>query len=410
MFRTPHDLRVFAAWTLGMLGMTLAAAGSGVPEERFERLTQGINVSHWFAQTGSLTEGHFRSHMTNADFDAIREMGFRHVRLPVDPRPLFDSENPESLPEDYLTHLDWAIGAFLDRDIAVIVEIHTSGEFLDRLEDDDAHVENVATFWRALAAYLSRYDPDRLFLELLNEPQVRSADRWNWVVRELASAVREGAQEHTIIVCGHEWSNDLRLMELEPLDDPNLVYNFHFYTPHNFTHQAATWGADFWPELRHMPFPSNPDNIQDALEATEDSGVRDIIWDYGEQRWNEERINQRIAEVAAWGEEHGLRLTCNEFGIYHAGVPREDGLRWLRAVREALEDHGIGWAMWDYRGGFRVVQRDNGTVYSDEGVLEALGLINWAMWDYRGGFRPGRGDDAAVSSDEGLLETSGLGN
>ena len=375
MFRKPCISVFGAALTLGLFTTAFAAA-SGVPEERFERLTQGINTSHWFAQTGSLTEEHFRSHMTSADFDAIQDMGFRHVRLPVEPRPLFDSEDPESLPDDYLAHLDWAIQEFLDRDIAVIVEIHTSGEFLDRLEDDDAHVENVAAFWRGFAAHLSQYDPGWLFLELLNEPRVSSADRWNWVVRELASAAREGAPEHTIIVCGHDWSNDLRLMELEPLDDPNLVYNFQFYTPHNFTHQGATWGADFWPELHHMPFPSNPDNIQDALEATEDEFAQSVIRNYGEERWDEERLRERIAEVAAWAEEHGLRLTCNEFGIYHARVPREDGLRWLAAVREAFEDHGIGWAMWDYRGGFRVVERENGTVSPDEEVLEALGLSN----------------------------------
>lgn len=375
MFHKPCISIIGAALTLGLFTTAFTAA-SGVPEERFERLTQGINASHWFAQTGSLTEDHFRSHMTNADFDAIQQMGFRHVRLPVEPDPLFDSEAPESLPDDYLVYLDWAIGEFLDRDIAVIVEIHTSGDFLDRLEDDDAHVKNVAAFWRAFASHLSQYDPGWLFLELLNEPRVSEAERWNWVARELASAAREGAPEHTIIVCGHDWSNDLRLMELEPLDDPNLVYNFHFYTPHNFTHQGATWGADFWPELHHMPFPSNPDNIQEALEATDDEFAQSVIRNYGEERWDEERIRERIAEVAAWGEEHGLRLTCNEFGIYHARVPREDGLRWLRAVREAFEDHGIGWAMWDYRGGFRVAERDNDTVTPDEGVLEALGLSN----------------------------------
>ncbi len=374
MHRMLH--RSIAAGALSAILFVGLQAGAGVPDERFERLTRGINTSHWFAQTGSLTEEHFRSHMTDADFDAIKDMGFKHVRLPVSPNPLFDSEDPENLPEDYLAHLDWAVEAFLDREIAVIVEIHTSGLFLNRLEDDDEHVANVAAFWRGLARHFSKHDPDWLFLELLNEPQVDSADRWHWVVRELTAAAREGAPEHTIIVCGHDWSNDLRLMELEPLDDPNLVYNFHFYTPHNFTHQGATWGADFWPELSHMPFPSDPDNIEDALAATDDERAQNIIRNYGEERWDAERIRERIAAVAAWGEEHGLRLTCNEFGVFHANVPREDGLRWLTALREALEEHGIGWAMWDYRGGFRVVQHEDGQPVPDEGVLEALGLLD----------------------------------
>jgi hypothetical protein len=49
-------------------------------------------------------------------------------------------------------------------------------------------------------------------------------------------------------------------------------------------------------------------------------------------------------------------------------------MRWLAAVRTALEQNKIGWTMWDYQGGFGVVTKKNGTTLEDDAVLRALGL------------------------------------
>ena len=43
-------------------------------------------------------------------------------------------------------------------------------------------------------------------------------------------------------------------------------------------------------------------------------------------------------------------------------------------MRIALEKYGIGWTMWDYAGGFGVVNKVNGTATADESVVKALGL------------------------------------
>ncbi len=49
-------------------------------------------------------------------------------------------------------------------------------------------------------------------------------------------------------------------------------------------------------------------------------------------------------------------------------------MRWLSAVRTALEKNHIGWTMWDYRGGFGVVRVNGNDVAEDAAVLQALGL------------------------------------
>jgi hypothetical protein len=68
-------------------------------------------------------------------------------------------------------------------------------------------------------------------------------------------------------------------------------------------------------------------------------------------------------------------LICNEFGAYREHTDEASRMNWIRDVRTALEADGIGWAMWDYRGGFGVVRKkDNEAAQVDWKVVEALGL------------------------------------
>jgi len=81
-----------------------------------------------------------------------------------------------------------------------------------------------------------------------------------------------------------------------------------------------------------------------------------------------------IVRAADWAGKHGVRLTCNEFGVYRKVAAPEARLRWIRDVRTALEKRHIGWAMWDYAGGFSVVVEKDGRRAPDPATLEALGL------------------------------------
>ena len=69
-----------------------------------------------------------------------------------------------------------------------------------------------------------------------------------------------------------------------------------------------------------------------------------------------------------------MRLTCNEFGVYRKFAAPADRAAYLRDVRVSLEKQDIGWAMWDYQGGFSVVNRANASVTPDAATVSALGL------------------------------------
>lgn len=349
---------------------------TGLTFRRAEHLKHGINLSHWFAQVpdGRYTKDHFDTYDTTQDMALIKSMGFDHVRFTLNCEPMFRRGQADRIPVDYLAMVDGAVKMILDQGLAVIIDIHPESDFKAKLAADDGFVEQFEDYWRALAKHYSTLDPEKVFFEVLNEPEFHDRYRWAGVQARLVRAIREGAPNTTIIVAGANWSGTTELLFMEPLRDSNLIYNFHFYDPHIFTHQGATWSTNYVHYLAKVPYPSTPENVRSAEAEAPDAANQQAILHYGLDRWNADRVEAEIGEVAAWGKRWNVPLTCNEFGVYRATATPEDRARWIHDVRTALEKYGIGWTMWDYAGGFSVVVRKEGTTTVDEATLNALGL------------------------------------
>jgi endoglucanase len=354
-------------------------AGGDVLQRRVEHLRRGINISDWFAQAGDpsgYTKEHFETAITAHDLDLIQGMGFDHVRLSVDPRLMFHARQADRITPEDLAYLDAAVKMILDRGLAVDISVFADAEFKAKLASDDEFVEQFGDFWRALARHYANLDAERVFFEILNEPESRDRYRWYGVEAKLAAAIREGAPQHTIIATGAHWSDDDDLVFLEPLRDANVIYAFHFYESHIFTHQGATWSSNYWHNLKGVPYPSTPENVQAAAAEVPDAVHRLAVVRYGLDRWNAGRVDAEIGQVAAWAEHWGVPVICNEFGVYRKNAEPKDRAAWFTDVRTSLEKHGIGWAMWEYHGGFGVVTTQGGQSVPDEGTLRALGLPN----------------------------------
>jgi endoglucanase len=368
---------------LGLAPAQTAAPGSSVPPassvpaSRLAHLRHGINTSGWFAQvydTRGYTREHFQSWTTAEDIALIRSMGFDHVRLSVDPQPMMVSHRPEEIPAEYLGYLDAAVKMILDRGLAVVIDLHPDSEFKARLAKDDSFVQEFADFWRVLARHYSTWDSERVFFEILNEPEMSDRYRWSGVQAKLAGAIREGAPQHTMIAAGARWSDDDDLVFIEPLRDPNVIYNFHFYEPHIFTHQGANWSSYSWHWVKGLHYPSSPESAAKVAEKVPDAVDRLALIRYGTDHWDAARIDAEIAQVAEWARQRGVPVVCNEFGAYRDYADPRDREAWIHDVRTALERQGMGWAMWDYSGSFGVVTKKDGRNVPDEGTLRALGL------------------------------------
>ena len=340
-------------------------------------MRRGINLSEWFAQVydpKGYSKEHLQAWTTEQDIALIQSLGFDHVRLSVNPAPMFRQGHADEIPADYLGYLDAAVHMILDHGLAVVIDLHPEADFKTNLAHEDAFVENFADYWRALAKHYANLDPDRVFLEILNEPELSDRYRWYGVQSKLASAIREGAPQHTIIAAGARWSDNDDLVFLEPLRDPNVIYNFHFYEPHLFTHQGATWAVSYWHFLHGLAYPSSPASAAAAAANVPEAIDRLQVIRYGMDHWDAARIDTEIGQVADWARQRGLTITCNEFGVYRKSADPNDRARWISDVRTALENHNMGWAMWDYSGGFGVVTKKDGKPTPDELTVKALGL------------------------------------
>ena len=369
---------VFFLIFLQMFAGALSAQDPSLAHRRSQRLRHGINLSEWFAQVydpKGYTKEHFDTWNTAADFALIKQIGFDHVRLSVNPQPMFRLGQSDHLPPEYLASLDNAVQILRAQNLAVIIDMHPDSDFKEHLVKDDSFVEQFEDFWRAIARHYASTNPDLVFFEILNEPEFRDRYRWEGVQSRLAMAIREGAPQHTIIAAGANWSSENELLFMEPLHDSNIIYNFHFYDPHIFSHQGATWSTNFQHYLKDLPYPSTPENVQAGAAQVPDAVNRLNVIQYGLDRWNRERIDALIAQAAAWGRRWNVPLTCNEFGVYRRTADPQARARWLSDLRSVLEKYDIGWTMWDYSGGFAVVVKTNGQPAApDEITIKALGL------------------------------------
>ena len=353
------------------------ARTSSVPPARLAHIRHGVNLSGWFAQVydpKGYTKEHLQAWTTASDIALIKSAGFDHVRLSVNPQPFMDAARHRDGGAELFGYLDAAIKMILDAGLAVEIDMHPDSDFKTRLAKEDDFVERFADFWSMVAKRYAPLDPDRVFFEILNEPEMRDAYRWYGVEAKLAAAVRRAAPANTIIAAGARWDDDDDLVFLEPLPDTNVIYVFHFYEPHIFTHQGATWGAYYWHWLKGLHYPSSPENAAQVATLLPEARDRMQVIRYGQDHWDASRIEAEINQVADWAKQPGVPLICNEFGVFRDFAEPQDRNAWIKDVRTSLERHNIGWAMWDYSGNFGVVTQKDGKATLDETTLRALGL------------------------------------
>jgi hypothetical protein len=353
------------------------ATGVQTAFARAQHLKRGINASIWFAQSpGDYSAARTNRYIDAEDIALIARLGFDNVRVSVDAVPLESGTlGTDGLNADFLARLDRAEDTILAHGLAVQIDLHPEVSFKQQLSTNDDAVDRLTRLWRRLAAHYTTRDPERVFFEILNEPGMTDEYRWAGIQVRLAAAIREAAPRHTIIAAGANGSSIADLLNLFPLNDGNVIYNFHFYDPTQFTHQGAGWGPVWWTYTRGIPYPATESSMKESLKQVPDAASRYELERYWLDHWDAHHIRLLIDEAAAWGREKNLPLICNEFGVFRDFADTDSRANWIRDVREVLEADDIGWAMWDYRDNFGLVFKEDGQpVRVDEGLVDALGL------------------------------------
>ncbi len=194
-------------------------------------------------------------HHSEIDYDRVRDMGMNAVRFYMNYLTFMDADaEPGEYREEGFRWLDDNVAWAKQRGIYLILNLHVPPggyQSLGRgrdLWESPAAQERFVELWKAIAERY-RGEPTIAGYDFLNEPVVTQApEQWIDLANRTVKAVRAVDPEHIFFIerfnaVQGDWKeNDDRNFFL--VDDPNVVYEFHFYKPFHFTHQGAPW-VDF---------------------------------------------------------------------------------------------------------------------------------------------------------------------
>lgn len=381
------------------------------------RIGPAINIAQWFtwpryeaAPSTSIAWPPYKDTPrppSLSELQALRKAGFETVRLPVDPAPfaVFEGEKREAV---YRILFD-ALARIQQAGLKVIVDLHPNsrhpvwGQHAVVAALDAPAFVALADVVTEISRRLSKFDQNRVALELMNEPRLQckgeQQQRWEHIAGTLIARARQQAPKLTLIVTGACVSSLDGLLSLDPstFHDSNLIYTFHFYEPFTFTHQGAAFIP--WPDkyLDEVPWPIHQRPIEQpmarlqqrmehvnldpaALEKAKIGAQANLTKLYASGA-GRETLDARFAKVSAWARTHGIppeRIFIGEFGVLRknadaAGALCADRMRWLSDVREIAGKYQFSWSYFSYDGPFALVVDDQARDL-DPSVLKALGL------------------------------------
>ncbi len=332
-----------------LLLTALICTASCTSNETFT-IGKGVNISHWLSQNDARGEAR-KGYFTRNDVKAIAEMGFDHIRIPIDEEQMFDADlNPE--PEAFALLHD-ALGWCGEFELRAVVDLHIlrSHHFNATekpLFTDPTAQERFCECWRRISAELKKYPNSMVAYELMNEPVADDPEQWNDVVNKCLAAVREKEPRRTIVIGSNRWQSFDMVEKLRvPDEDENIILSFHFYNPFMFTHCRASWT-----DMKDIPCPVHyPGRLIAAEDYNAMSDEMKSRYGYGagESGYNDRAsLEKQIARAADAAAKMGRRIYLGEFGTL-ATTAEKDRIRWFEDVVSLCNERGIAYAAWDYK-------------------------------------------------------------
>jgi endoglucanase len=338
--------------------------------------------SDWLKYFPYKNDGMFRED----DFRWMCDWGFNFVRLPMDYRFWTDPGDPMKIDEGKLEPIDRAVRlgerygihvnlclhrapgfCILDSLDPVVTGIHITTEKRNFFTDPDAR-DAFLHQWTVFARRYRSIPSERLSFNLVNEPKVFSTPRQDDAregdrkgespAKSELNARVEGAREYVQIAqatigCIHN-TDPGRLIVVDGFDvatepvwelaSTRAIQSAHDYYPDAFTVYRAEWargqesltGVPAWPLANGRSKPAiGRDNIDAHF-----------------QPWR---------KLAA---SH-VPIHIGEMGCYKH-TPPQAVLAWFDDTLDVMEQLGAGWALWNFRGPFGVLDTERyGTRFED---------------------------------------------
>jgi aryl-phospho-beta-D-glucosidase BglC (GH1 family) len=313
----------------------------------------GLNLGGWLSQFPAYDHGHFKSYINADDLKRIADWGMDHVRLPVDFPVLEDEAQPGTYRESGFEYIEACLDWCRANGLRMILDLHKTPGFafdeLDRstLFESPALQQRFLDLWSAIAGRFAGRSDDELAFELLNEIVLPDSGPWNVLVRQAVERIRELAPTRLILVGGNHYNAADELGNLQLLDDPQILYTFHFYLPLTVTHQKAPWIPPIVEFDQELAYPGEQAAGLDTVVARYPGDTHRLDREVG-IRFDKEYLRRALEPALQFARQTGQPLYCGEFGVYE-GAPMATRLNWTRDFIDLLIEHRIGRAYWNYK-------------------------------------------------------------
>ncbi len=309
---------------------------------------------------------------TPKDLHLIRTQGFDHVRIPVGWHHYTGSGPEYRIKPQIFARADELVAAGLNEGLGVIITIHHFEDFTSHPAEQTARFNAI---WSQVAAHYAN-SPAGLAFELLNEP--KDAAKTAVVSPIFAGTIKQIRRTNparTIFVGPGAWNSAFELPELWlPDDDDNLIVTVHNYEPNYFTRQGAPRsGPDT--KTTGIVFPGPPSRpLVPGPGLKLNPWVLNWIKSYNSEPTASNpsgpiAFRAALEQAGEWSRYYGRPVHLGEFGCYVTADPASRA-HYCQAVRESAERAGMGWAVWDWKAGFRYWNERAGR--PEPGMTEAL--------------------------------------
>ena len=316
---------------VGAAAMSVAAYGQQENKPSAKAQTaiprwRGFNLLEMFTM-------HSRGDWAENDFKWIRDFGFNFVRFPTCHRLWIEGDDNYKIKESMLAKLDRGIDLANTAGLHVSLNFHrgpgysVNGEFKEpfSLWKGKEALDAFVFHWQLMANRYKGISRDKLSFNLINEPPEvggqMSREDYERVVRATVAAIRQTSPDRIVTADGVSWGNE----PVPELADLGIAQSTRAYQPMFISHYGASWV-----DSANYPTPAWPGN-----------------------GWDRKKLEEHYAK---WAEvaRKGVGVHCGEGGAFNK-TPHPVVLAWLRDVLEILTSHGIGLALWNFRGPFGIV-------------------------------------------------------
>ena len=337
---------------VGAVG-NLAFSGMTLPVQNKLPRWKGFNLLDYFSPRKN-SGG--RSGTTEDDFKWMADWGFDFVRLPMayprfiqfDPSKNITPEDVYHIDEKEVDNVQALVEMANKYGLHVSLNLHRAPGFCVNagfnepynLWQDKAAQDAFYFHWGMWAKRFAGLTPDQISFDLVNEPCTREdmndqfskrgpipGQLYREVAQKAAQTIRQYNPRHRVIADG----NNVGSAVIPDIFDLDIAQSCRGYYPHYISHYRAPWVY------------KNPDDAPKPVWPG-------VIEGKSFSRKNLEDF------YAPWinAVKQGVGVHCGECGCWRE-TPHEVFLAWFGDVLDILTENGIGYALWNFRGDFGVL-------------------------------------------------------